>query len=168
MSQREFEKQLSKADRKRRSIEGALALGFLALFIASWSFREATKEIIIHEGYLFIPSWEEVNYDPVYLPFIIVGLLGGMFSGCFLLSDCLFCRYKTVEKDSNYKTIHRALNYNFVYINGTEVERIGPFSFSHVAETKLPNHVKVTICFSRAVWYLAHISFSDDTPSVEI
>lgn len=168
MTQSEFEKQLSKADTKRRLIEGALTLVFFVIFIVSWSLREATKEVIVHEGYLFIPSWEEVNYDPIYLPFILLGVLGAIGVGCFLLSDCLFCRYETVEKDSHYITIHRTLLHNIVYIDGKEVDRLGPFFISHVVETKLPGNVKVTVSFSRTVWSLAHISFSDDTPSVEI
>lgn len=168
MSQAEFEKQLSKADMKRRLIEGSLTLGFFIIFIISWSFREATKEVIVHQGYLFIPSWEEVNYDPIYLPFILLGVLGAMGSGCFLLSDCLFCKFAAVEKDSHYITLHRTLLHNVVYIDGKEVDRLGPFFISHVVETKLPGNVKVTVSFSRTVWFLAHISFSDDTPSVEI
>jgi len=153
---------------KRRLIQGALVLGFFMLFIVFYTIRESSKEVIIHEGYLFIPSWEEVNYNNIYAPFIVLGLLGAMGSGCFLLSDCLFCRHKTVEKDSHFITIHRTMLHNIVYINGKEVDRLGPFFISHVVETKLSNHVKVTVSFSRSVWYLAHISFSDDTPSVEI
>lgn len=168
MSQAEFEKQLSKTDMKRRLIEGSLTLGFFVLFIISWAFRETTKEVIVHEGYLFIPSWEEVNYNPVCLPFILLGALGAMASGCFLLSDCLFCKFATVEKDSHYITIHRTLLCNIVYINGKEVDRLGPFFITHVVETRLPGNVKVTVSFSRTVWCLAHVSFSDDTPSVEI
>lgn len=168
MSQVEFEKQLSKKDTKRRLIEGGLTLFFFVLFIVFYSLREATKEVIIHEGYLFFPSWEETNYNNVYVPFIVLGALGGVGSGCFLLSDLIFCRYETVEKDLHCITIHRAMLYSIVYIDGKEVDRLGPVFVSHVVETRLPNNIRVTISFSRAVWYLAHISFSDDTPSIEI
>ena len=166
--QAEFERELSKKINTRRLIEGCLTLTFLALFILSLVLRESTKEIIVHEYGSLIPSWTEVNYNSAYLFPILLGLIGGILSGVFLLMDFLMCGYRTIRKDLHCITLYRALTCNIVYVDGKEEGRMGPFTHSNVVEVWLPNRVRVTVSFSRTAWYMAHVSFSDDTASREV
>ena len=168
MAQAEFEKQLAAGIRRRRWIEGGLTLAFFAMFILCQCLREVTKQVILHEGAWFIPDWEEVNYNEAYLPFIIIGIMGTIYAGLVLVMDALSCGYRTIEKDLHYITICRGMLRTTVYVNGKEVGRTEPFSHCDVAEFRLTSRVKVTVSFSRTIWRMAHISFSDDTASVEV
>lgn len=168
MRQEEFENQLRKRIRKQRLIEGAVTAFLLVMGIVSWSLREATKEVVIHEGALFIPGWEEVNYNNAYVPFIVMGLVCAVIPGSFLLVDLLMCRFETVHKDLHDITLYRGVLHNIVYVDGIEKGRIEPFSYTNVVETRLPSNVKITVSFQRGILYLAHISFSDDTASMQV
>lgn len=168
MRQADFERQLSQGIRRRRWIEGGLTLVFFAMFILCQCLREATKEVIVHEGIWFIPDWEEVNYNEVYLPFILIGIIGTIYAGLFLIGDALSCGYRTIQKDLHHITVCRGILRTTVYVDGKEVGRTEPFSHRNVVEFRLASHVKVTVSFSRSFWYMAHISFSDDTESVEV
>jgi len=42
------------------------------------------------------------------------------------------------------------------------------FSFTYVLETKLPDGVKISVTFARGAFLLAHITFSDNNPSVDL
>ena len=168
MPQDQFEKHLSRKMLKRRLIEGAFVLVFLALSIVCYHLREASKEVIYHEGFYFIPGWDEVNYNDSYIPFIVLGLIVATMAGSFLLADLISCRFATVQKDLYRITVYRGMLHNSVYVDGVEKGRMEPFSFSHVVEVWLANRIRVTVSFSRTVWYIAHISFSDQTASVEV
>lgn len=163
-----MEKQLSRRILKRRIIAGAVAVLFLALFIVCYCLREASKEVIVHEGYLFIPSWEEVKYNNQYIPWIVIGIYGTVMAGIWLLCDIVSCKFRTVEKDQHYITLYRGMVHSVVYIDAEEKGRLGAFSRAKVVEAKLPNNVKITVSFSRNIFYIAHISFSDDTRSIEL
>lgn len=166
--QADFERELSAKIRTRRLITGCLALIFLALFILFASLRESTKEVVVHEAGFIIPSWTEINYNNGYLFPIAVGIMGAVFSGIFLIMDFAMCGFRTIRKDGHDITIYRGMNRSIVYVDGQEKGRIGPFDMSHVVEVWLPNRVRVTVSFSRAIWYMAHVSFSDDTASREV
>ena len=167
--QADFERELSAKIRNRRLVTSCLALTFLALFSLCLILRETTKEVIVHEyGYSIIPSWTEVNYNNAYIFPIVLGLMGTILSGIFLTVDFSMCGYRTIHKAGHDITIYRGMNHNAVYVDGQEKGRIGPFDMSHVIEVWLPNRVRVTVSFSRALWYMAHVSFSDDTASREV
>lgn len=167
--QADFERELSAKIRNRRLVTGCLALTFLALLILCLILRETTKEVIVHEyGYSIIPSWTEVNYNNAYIFPIVLGLMGATLSGIFLTVDFFMCGYRTIHKDGHDITVCRGMTHNTVYVDGQEKGRLGPFDMSHVVEVWLPNRVRVTVSFSRVIWYLAHISFSDDTASREV
>ncbi len=168
MHRDEFEKQLRKKDRYRRLIEGVLTGVLLAVGILFWYLRESTKEVILHEGFYFIPGWEEVNYNDNYVPFILLGFLGAFCIGVFWLIDLMMCRFATIQKDLHQITIYRGMLHEIVYVDGAEKGRIEPFSFTNVAEVRLANNVKVTVSFQRGIFHIAHVSFSDDTPSIEV
>ena len=113
-------------------------------------------------------SWTEVKYEDSYIPFIIISLIGGVISIIFLIVDLIMCGHKTIRKDQHCITLYRGISHNAVYVDGQEKGRMGPFSHSNVVEVWLPNRVRVTVSFSRSIWYMAHVSFSDDTASREV
>lgn len=166
--QADFERELSAKIRTRRLITGCLALIFLALFILFVSLRESTKEVVVYEAGFIIPSWPEVHYNNGYLFPIALGIMGVIFFGIFLIMDFAMCGFRTIHKDGHDITVCRGMNRNIVYVDGQEKGRIGPFDMSHVVEVWLPNRVRVTVSFSRVIWYMAHVSFSDDTASREV
>ena len=167
--QADFERELSAKIGTRRLIIGCLALTFFALFILCMILREASKEVItLNYGLSFLPTRTEIRYNEAYVIPIVLGLLGTALAGSFLIADFSLCGYRTLHKDGHDITIFRGMTHNSVYIDGQERGRIGPLDMSHVVEVWLPNRVRVTVSFSRAVWYMAHVSFSDDTASREV
>ena len=166
--QADFERELSAKIRTRRVITGCVALIFLAMFILFLSLRESTKEVIVHSAGFIIPSWTEVRYNDAYIFPIVLGLIVAMMSGIFLIMDFAMCGYRTIHKDPHCITLYRGMSCNIVYVDGQEKGRMGPFAVSNVVEVWLPNRIRVTVSFSRAIWYMAHVSFSDDTASREV
>ena len=136
-----FEKSLSKKINKRRIIEGVISVVFLITALVFSLLRESTKEVIIHgEGYL---SWTETNYNNNYL-------------------------IETIKKNGHFITVYRGMKESALYINSQEKEKLTFLSFSNVIETKLPDGVKVVVSFYRGALFLAHVSFSDNNPSIDI
>lgn len=166
--QADFERDLSNKIITRRLITGCLTLVFLALFILFFFLREASRTVTVHGTGFSMLSWTEIRYEDSYIPFIVIGLIGALVSGIFLLVDLMMCGYKTVRKDQHCITIFRGMSHSIVYVDGREQGRTGPFRHSNVVEVWLPNRVRVTVSFSRAIWYMAHVSFSDDTASREV
>lgn len=166
--QADFERSLSNRIITRRLITGCLALVFLALFILFFFLREASRTVIVHGTGFSMISWTEVKYEDSYIPFIIISLIGGVISSIFLIVDLIMCGHKTIRKDQHCITLYRGISHNAVYVDGQEKGRMGPFSHSNVVEVWLPNRVRVTVSFSRSIWYMAHVSFSDDTASREV
>ena len=166
--QADLERSLSNRIITRRLITGCLALVFLALFILFFFLREASRTVIVHGTGFSMISWTEVKYEDSYIPFIIISLIGGVISIIFLIVDLIMCGHKTIRKDQHCITLYRGISHNAVYVDGQEKGRMGPFSHSNVVEVWLPNRVRVTVSFSRSIWYMAHVSFSDDTASREV
>ena len=166
--QADFERELSAKIRTRRLITGCLVLIFLAMFILFVSLRESTKQVIVHEAGFIIPSWTEVNYNNGYIFPIVLGIMGTILSGIFLIMDFAMCGFRNIHKDGHDITICRGMTHNTVYVDGQEKGRLGPFAISNVVEVWLSNRVRVTVSFSRVIWYMAHVSFSDDTASREV
>ena len=167
--QADFERDLATKIRIRRLITSCLALTFLAMLILCVILWETTKEVIVHNaGYSLLPLWTEVKHNNAYIFPIILMLLGTIVSGIILVVDLLMGGYRTIHKDQHYITLYRGLRYNMVYVDGEEKGRKPHFRTSNVIEVWLPNKVRVTVSFSRATWYMAHVSFSDDTASREV
>ena len=165
----ELEKQLSRKQFKRRMIFGILSIVFIIMCIMSLVLREASKEVIIHD-IMGIYSWDEEIYNDNYIILFLPGILGATLCLSFLLVDFLGCRYKTIENHGYYITVYRGMLDCMVFVDGREVGRIEPFSYEHVIETVLPDKTKVVISFPQGknLWTLVHISFSDNTPSIDI
>ena len=73
-----------------------------------------------------------------------------------------------MEANGHYITVYRGITENVVYVNGEEKCSKGIFSFTYVLETKLPDGVKIGVTFARGAFLLAHITFSDNNPSVDL
>lgn len=168
----ELETRLRRIMRVRRIILGCATVLLSVLFVASWWLWEAsevvTQDPIIYDGIVVHPGFKHVTHEDSYITSLIIGLLGACGAGTFLLSDFLFCRFQTVTKDGQDVTVHRGMLYNIVYVEGQEQGRLGPFMFTSVVEVWLPDKTRVTVSFGRTIWYMAHVSFSDNTASMEI
>lgn len=163
MQQNRFEIQLREKSLKRRVLEGAATLVFLALGIV---YLHTGREIIYHEGTWFFPGWEEVRYSTAYVLLIAFSFLGAVIAGSVLVVDLMMCRFESIQKDLHRITLYRGPLHCIVYVDGTEKGRLAPFSFHSVVETKLADNVKITISFQRGMMYIAHVSFSDGTESI--
>ena len=166
----QLENDLRKQRTKTRIIQALVFLAFLAIGIVTWALREASKEVIVHgEEFLDgIFSWESVKYNENYVIGMIIGFVGASMAAVIFLTDLIFCRFGTTEANGHYITAHRGMTNNIVYVNGEEKDRVGMFSFTYVLETKLPDGVKISVTFCRGAFLLAHISFSDNNPSVDL
>jgi len=130
------------------------------------SVREATKEVVVHGEGIF--SYEIVTYNDYYIIGVLIGFLTATVMGCFLFSDFMFCRFQTTGANTHYITVYRGMNKCSVYVNGEEKGNIGIFSYTNVVDTTLPNGTKISVAFNRSVFFIAHISFSDHTPSIDL
>ena len=168
----ELEEKLTKTIRTRRIILGGAAVLLFALFVASWALWDAsevvTQDPIIFDGIVVHPGFKHVTHEDGYITPLIIGLIGACSAGSFLLSDFLFCRFQTVTKDGQDVTVYRGMLHNIVYVDGKEQGRIGPIMLTNVVEVWLPDGTRATVSFSRTWLYMAHVSFSDHTTSVEI
>ena len=164
--QEELEHTLSKMNLIRRLIEGGALILFSAIAILFYALREASKEVkIIGSGFF---TYESVIYNEDYLIGIIIGVIGLSFAVAFLISDLLLCRYSTAHVGSNDITVYRGMTKCVVYINGEEKAKLGLFSLSSVVEIKLDDGIKLIVSFVRGIFTIAHLSFSDNTPSIEL
>ena len=160
------EKDLSEYIFKRRIISSICFAFFLIIGIVFASIREATKEVVVYGEGIF--SYEIVTYNDYYAFGIVIGFLTATAIGCVLFSDIIFCRFQTVKVNTHYITFYRGMNKCSVYINGEEKDNIGIFSFTNVVDTRLPDGTKISVAFSRSAFMIAHISFSDNNPSIDI
>lgn len=165
----ELEKQLAKKQFKRRMIFGILSIVFIIMCIMSLALREASKDVVIHD-IMGIYSWEEEIYNDNYFFLLLPGILGATVCLTFLVADFIGCKYKTIENNGHYITVYRGMLECMAFVDGCEVGRIEPFSYKHVIETVLHDKTKVIISFPQGknLWTLAHISFSDNSPSIEV
>ena len=162
----EREKELSRVLFKRRLITGILFAAFLITGVLFVFLREANKEVILCEiGFL---TYETVVYNENYAVGIIIGLLGATVLGCVLLTDMIFCRYRTAEANGHCITVYRGITKCAVYINGQQTEGFGPLSLSNVVDAVLPDGTKIAVSFSRGALMVAHISFSDGNQPIDL
>ena len=155
---------------KKRIIQALVFFGLLAIGIVFWALREASKEVIVH-GDEFLNgafAWKTVKYNENYVVGMIIGFVGASMAMVFLLTDMIFCRFDTAEANGHYITAYRGMTKNVVYVNGEKKDSVGIFSFTYVLETKLPDGVKICVTFARGAFLLAHITFSDNNPSVDL
>ena len=160
------EKELSRYLIKRRIILLISFFFFLIMGIAFSLIREASKEITVHgEGFL---SFESVTYNNSYVIGIVIGFMAALVFFCILSVDIIYCRVKSTEANGHCISVYRGMSKCSVYIDGEEKERIGMLSLTNVIDTKLPDGTKISIAFVRSAYAVAHISFSDNNPSIDL
>lgn len=162
MKKEHLEQYISRKMWKRRAILILIAILLFAAAGVSAHFREATKQIV-HNGY-----YTRNVYNSMYLPLIIGGMVGGTASAVAVLSDFLFCRFKTVYKDDQYLTVYRGIIFLIVYVDGVEKGRSIRMRESMLVEVWLKGPVRATVHFTGSPANLAHISFSDHTATIEV
>lgn len=158
-----LENELSKYLRKRRIISFVLTVVFLAVGCLFTAIREATKEVVVHDYGFF--SHETVTYNENYVIGILIGFLSSVIPGSVLLTDLLYCGFQTTEANTDYITVYRGLLNSRVYINGKES---GIGSFLHVIDTSLTDGTKISVTVFKSLYQLAHISFSDHNPPIDL
>lgn len=159
MNHTQLENELTRKMRRRRCIEGGICLLFAILAVVSVSLREASKQV---EKDIF--GFTYVSYNEAFDIPIILGIFGAVVAGVTLFVDFIESRWRTVEKDGFFITVYESLGAWYTYLDGNEIERKDAL----YTEFRLPNGVKVTVNYLRGVWSLARITYSDNTPSIEI
>lgn len=150
-----------------RVIECAIAVLFLALGISCYALREASREVIIHQIGSY--TYETVSYNDDYVIGIALGIGGGIGLAVVPFLDFILCGFKTVTHKEGYITVFRGMGRASVYVNGEEKGRLGFFGwYIPTIEIWLPNKVKAIVTFSRGWMSMAQISFSDNTPTMEV
>ncbi len=146
-----------------------MILLFAALVYIFHYLWENHTQIVYHEP---MPpryeAWESVEQNPLYLFIFVISLVFSEFSAICLIFDLIFCRFKTIVKGDQHLTIYRGLFHHRVYVDGVEKGFHCFPMYTNVIEVWMANRVRVTVTLSRNFWYMAHISFSDHTASVEI
>ncbi|MBQ7389938.1 MAG: hypothetical protein IJW02_02380 [Clostridia bacterium] len=161
-----LEKRLRKHILVRRLITLAVFIALLAIGIVFGSLREATKEVVVHGEGIF--SYETVSYNNDYAVGIVIGILGATMTGCILLSDLILSRFATTEANGHYLTVSKGMIKCEVYVDGELAGTIGVSSFTNVVDTRLPDGTKAAVAFSKGALTIAHVSFSDNNPSVDL
>ena len=162
-----LEKELKKRLIIERAIFGVIALAFLAMGISFHALREASREVITHQIGSY--TYETVSYNNDYVIGIALGIGGGIGMMGSLVIHFLMCHYETVRYKEYYITVLRTMGRSSVYVDGEEKGRLGFFGWEiPTVEVWLPNRVKAIITFSRGWMSMAQITFSDNTPSIEV
>ena len=147
----------------RRVIIGLFIIIFAALGITCYTLREQSREVTVHGSGIF--TYETVTYNDSYVFGVVIGVWGAVMAPVLLLLDLAFSRFATVEVNGNYITVYRGTLRCIVYVNGEENDNI---FYERVVDLRLPDGVKATVSFYRGALLLAHISFSDSNPSVDL
>ena len=160
-----FECSLRRQHRNRRLILGGIAVLGILIFITFYALYEASAQVV--QVFPWPVPYERVEYDQRYMPFAAISFGIGLTSAFLLLFDFAYCRFRSVAKGDQIITVNRRAFSVRVYVDGKEVARRAT-NITAVADVWLNNRVRATVCISRSVWYLAHISYSDLSTSVEI
>ena len=166
MKYEQLEARLQKKMIGRRITLGALALCFIVLGAVCTGFYESTKEIIYYEESFLAGQIKQEIYNEGYIPFMIIGFIGGMLMISVLIGDLVMCRFETIEKNGYYVTVYRGMIGNYVYVDGELKEELRLVGY--YIETVLPDGTRMNIAFGRAWYDWCHISFSDNSKSIEL
>ena len=158
----ELEKKLSRMMLIRRIVLGVISVFFIVLGIVYHNLFMDSKEVTIFGEGIF--QYDSVTYNFDLLHGVTSGIIGSVIAIVFFLVDMLCVRYACTMSNGNYITVYRGYN-SVVYVNGEEADRLRIFSFNNVIEAFLDNGVRITVSFSRRNTVIAHISYSDGSPS---
>jgi hypothetical protein len=168
MDQAIFEKQLSKRIRIRRLALTAVTLVLLTVNIVCFCLLKNSGQLVA-TGKSFIIAIQDEAISSVCQVFILIfAFVGALLVLSVLLIDLLSSRFKTVYHGPHFITIYRGPLVRSIFVDGVETDRLGFFSFTNVIQTRLPDKVRITVTFSPNIFWLAHISFSDQSTSLEV
>lgn len=168
MEQAMFEKQLAKRIRIRRLALTALTLVLLTTSIVCFLLLKNSGQLVVTNESLSI-TIQDAGSSSVWQVFLLnFGFVCAVFSFSVLLVDFLSSRFKTVYHGPHFITIYRGPLVKSIFVDGVETDRLGLFSFTNVMATWLPDKVRMTVAFSTSILWLAHVSFSDQSTSLEI
>ena len=156
MEKEMLERYLSRKIWKRRTVLLILTVILFALGFAGAHFLESVNK-----------NANSVLPD-LLIAMVCVGMCGGALAVGLLIGDFLACRYKTVYKGEQYLTVYRGLLFIVVYVDGVEKGRSIPMRECMIVEVWLANRVRATVHFTTSILNIAHISFSDDTATMEV
>ncbi len=168
MDQAMFEKQLSKRIRIRRLVLTAVTLVLLTVSIVCFILLKSSGQLVVTDESLSITIQDEGSSSVWQVFLLAFGFVCAIFSLSVLLVDFLYSRFKTVYHGPHFITIYRGLLVNSIFVDGVETDRLGLLSFTNVIATRLPDKVRITVTFSTSILWLAHVSFSDQSTSLEI
>lgn len=137
---------------KHKLIRCLIEFGIIVVNLIILSFRFLNNKIFTKDEYFVVE----------YL-FIIITAATLLIFVFDLLS-----KFKTIKCGEHYITVHRGLFQRIVYVDTKFISSIIFYSPLPVIETKLSSGVKVTVTFSKDFTKLAHVSFSDDTKSIDL
>ena len=167
LSVERLEASLKKKQDTRRIAIAIVAILMIIIGITCVALREASREVIVNDIGMGL-QWETVIYDDRYIPGIVFGFAIGITTIALFICDLILCRFETLEVNGHYLTVYRGAVECVVYINGEEAGRLELFETSPVVEVRMPDNVKVNVTFCRSWVVMAHISFSDNNPSVDL
>lgn len=161
-----LEAKLRKKMTVRRIIEGALSLCFLIMGAVCYHLYEATKEIVYYNESFLSGQIKQEIYNEAYIPFIALGFSLGFAMIGFLVGDLIMSRFETFGKNGYYVTVYRGMTGHYVYVDGelkAQLRWVG-----YYLETSLPDGTRMNFAFGRAWYDWCHVSFSDNSTSIEL
>lgn len=168
MDQAIFEKQLSKRIRIRRLALTAVTLVLLTVNIVCFCLLKNSGQLVATDKSFIIAIQDEAISSVCQVFILIFAFVGALLVLSVLLIDLLSSRFKTVYHGPHFITIYRGPLVRSIFVDGVETDRLGVFSFTNVMATWLPDKVRITVAFSNSILWLAHISFSDQSTSLEV
>lgn len=157
----ELENDLKMRVRKRRIVEGVLTFVFLITSIIFTVLYDNSKtvEIIGYPPF----AYESVTYNRNYLWGIMVGYIGLICSGIFLISDIIFSKLETVEVGEDVITFYRGLLHTNIYVNGEYKDGIS--FIGYYLEAPLSDGTMVTVSIGKQS---VHLTFSNGHPPIDL
>lgn len=161
-----LEAKLRKKMTVRRIIEGALSLCFLIIGAVCAHLYEATKEIVYYDESFLSGQIKQEIYNEAYIPFITLGFALGFAMIGFLVGDLIMSRFETFCKNGYYVTVYRGMIGHCVYVDGELKAQL--MWVGYYLETSLPDGTRMNFAFGRAWYDWCHVSFSDNSTSIEL
>ena len=166
MNWRKIEDRLFKHLLFQRIILGVSVIVSIVCAIVYYNLFINSKEVIVHGTYI---TWEEVKYNYDYAITFPLCIIAALFLTFFLICNLIYCKFTSVELGSKVVTVYRGLFISRLFVSGEKIGTIWAFSPAYFIETELSNKLTINVKFihNRRV-PIAHISFSDNTPSIYI
>ncbi len=155
-----LEDELRNYIRKRRIIEGVVCAVFLVILVVFVALYEQSRAV--EEVDWGFKTHYVVTYNNDYLWGILIGSLGTILLGIWLIADFVFSRFTTVEVNGDYITLYRGVLHSNLYVNG---EYKDGMVMGYYLEATLSDRTKVNVALSK---WSAHLTFTNGYPPIDI